>query len=244
MKLSRIAIPLVVALIAGVLGYMKSADNNKTTTLSPEEQFDAALATMPSFQVLKEQEPQFWVQMRTRAMALQKEGKTEQQIIDIIQPQILQKQVARLQQAPDDQVVLYMKVNMEQTAAVQKVSDDSCYRFLFPAVKGGVNPMRILPQEMLRYRMNVDANMMRSAYGPNTHTVTQQERDQALEDLRPVVAQLAQKYGQDMEIMSQPEKGVGKEKVTCDIVRDLWAGVLALPEAKAAGIVRYTSSEM
>ena len=243
MKLSRLAIPLIVVVVAAVLGFMKGADN-KTATLSPEEQFDAALANMPSFQVLKEQEPQFWVQMRTKAMAMQKEGKTEQQIIDLIQPEILHKQVSRLQQAPDDQVVLYMKVNMEQTAAIQKISDDNCFRFLFPTVKGGINPVRILSPERVRYRMTVDANMMRSAYGANKHTVTPQEREQALADLRPVVMHMTQKYGQDMEIMAQPEKGVGKEKLTCDMVRDLWDAVLALPEAKAAGIVRYTSDEL
>jgi hypothetical protein len=62
--------------------------------------------------------------------ALQKAGEPEQQIIDTIQPQILHLQMSRLQNAPDANVVNYMTINMEQTAAIQKVSDDACFRLL------------------------------------------------------------------------------------------------------------------
>jgi hypothetical protein len=55
-----------------------------------------------------------------------------------------------------------MKVNMEQTAAIQKVSDDACFRFIYPAVKGGVNPMRVLDKPMMARRMQADADMMRA----------------------------------------------------------------------------------
>ena len=118
-----------------------------------EQQFDAALLQMPTFQVLKEQEPTFWIHLRTQALQLKNEGKTEQQIIDTIQPQVLQIQMSRLQQAPDSNVVDYMKINLEQIAAVQKKGDDECFRFLFPQVKGGINPMRFISQDILKRRM-------------------------------------------------------------------------------------------
>lgn len=73
--------------------------------------------------------------------------------------------MSRLQNAPDASVVNYMTINMEQTAAIQKVSDDACFRFLYPAVKGGVNPMRMLDKELMARRMQADADMMRAAYG-------------------------------------------------------------------------------
>ncbi|MFA1645438.1 MAG: topoisomerase II, partial [Enterobacteriaceae bacterium] len=109
-----------------------------------EQQLDTALGSMPVWQVIKEQDPAFRKKVQDEMIALQKAGKNEQQIIDTIQPQILHLQMARLQNAPDVNVVEYMKINMEQTAAMQKVSDDSCFRFLYPEVKGGVNPMRLL----------------------------------------------------------------------------------------------------
>ena len=37
--------------------------------------------------------------------------------------------MARLQQAPDANVIEYMKINLEQIAAVAKVGNDECFRF-------------------------------------------------------------------------------------------------------------------
>lgn len=228
------------AVLAGIISFMAFAwIAHRSPAKTDDEQFDAIVSTMPTYQVLKEQEPQLWDSIRTRALTMQKEGKTEQQIVDAIQPQVLNLQMQRLQTAPDENVVAYMKINMEQTAAVQKVSDDDCYRFLFPDVKGGINPMRILSQEMFNRRMEIDAAMMRAAMGPNKHTVTPQEREHAQQDIQPIAQQMSKKYGQDLSIMSNPASGVGKEKITCNIVQDLWNSVLTLPQDKAAGVIRF-----
>lgn len=208
---------------------------------SGESQMDVAfraISSMPTYQVLREQEPQLLETIRTTAKNMEKEGKTPQQIIDYIQPQIIGVQMMRLQNAPDENVIAYMQINMEQTAAIQKVSDDNCFRFLFPAVKGGINPAKILPGDFLMKRMNIDAAMMRAAYGVNRHTVTDKERQDAQQHLQPIIAVLVKKYGQDIEIMPDPRKGVGKEKVTCDMVQDLWSNVLTLPQDQAAGMIR------
>lgn len=207
------------------------------------QQFDAVMSKMPTFQVLKEQEPAFWQQLRSQALQMERDGKTEQQIIDAIQPQVLRIQMLRLQQAPDRDVVDYMKVNMEQIAAVQKKGDDECFRFLFPAVKGGINPVRVIPQEILTRRIETDVRMMRAAYGPDKHTVTEDEKQQATQDLQHIVPALVQQYGQDIQIMADPLKGVGKEKITCDMAQALWSQVLELPQKNAAGVIRLSLSE-
>ena len=233
---SAIIVIAVVAWGYGYRNYLAPLLENRS-----ESQFDAAfrsMDSMPTYQVLREQEPALLEKIRTTAKKMQKEGKTEQQIIDYIQPEVLGVQLARLQNATDEHVIAYMRINMEQTAAIQKVSDDDCFRFLFPAVKGGINPMKILPRDFLINRMNIDAAMMRSAYGANRHTVTDKERQDAQQRIQPVVAGLVKKYGQDIEIMPDPNKGIGKEKVACNIVQDLWNNVLTLPQDQAAGIIR------
>lgn len=83
---------------------------------------------------------------------MKKAGSSEQQVIDAIQPQILQLQMARLQQAPDANVIEYMKINLEQIAAVAKIGDDECFRFLFPAVKGGLTRHVWFLQEIMNRR--------------------------------------------------------------------------------------------
>ncbi|MBZ0057811.1 topoisomerase II [Leclercia barmai] len=233
----RIAIAVVVGMVAAGWFYRDNAP-------STEQQLDTALSSMPVWQVIKEQEPAFRKQVQDEMLALQKAGKNEQQIIDTLQPKILHLQMARLQTAPDANVVAYMRLNMEQTAAMQKVSDDSCFRFLYPEVKGGVNPMRLLDKDLMQRRMQADVDMMRAAVGPDKHTVTPQEIKQAETDVVPIVQKLTTKYGDDIELLQAPQKGQGKEKQSCDLVQDLWNNVLALPEPKAAGLIRYAVSDL
>lgn len=233
----RIAIAVVLGMVAAGWIYRDKSPNT-------EQQLDTALSSMPVWQVIKEQEPEFRKKVQDEMLALQKAGKNEQQIIDTVQPKILHLQMARLQNAPDANVVEYMKINMEQTAAMQKVSDDSCYRFLYPEVKGGVNPMRLLDKDLMQRRMQADVDMMRAAAGPDKHTVTPQEIQQAETDVVPIIQKLSGKYGDDIELLQMPQKGKGKEKQSCDLVQDLWNNVLALPEPNAAGLIRYAVSDL
>lgn len=207
----RIAIAVVLGMVAAGWIYRDKAPNT-------EQQLDTALNSMPVWQVIKEQEPEFRKKVQDEMLALQKAGKNEQQIIDTVQPKILHLQMARLQNAPDANVVEYMKINMEQTAAMQKVSDDSCYRFLYLEVKGGVNPMRLLDKDLMQRRMQADVDMMRAAAGPDKHTVTPQEIQQAETDVVPIIQKLTGKYGDDIELLQMPQKGKGKEKQSCDLV--------------------------
>lgn len=211
---------------------------NNLTAKNYAEKIDEAIENMPIYKVIKEQDPQLFTSVRTQMLAMRKEGKSEQQFIDAIQPLILAIQRRKLQSAPDDQVVAVMKANMKQVAEVQKISDDACYRFIFPEVKGGINPTKILSREMLMERINTDAMMMRSAYGPGKHSVTDQERQNALSTIQSVAQQLLPKYGQDFTIMSDPLKGLGKEKIACELVQDVWNTLMQLPEDKAAGAIR------
>lgn len=213
--------------------------------LTETQKFEKAMLSMPVYQVLKEQEPALWTKILSQSAQMKEAGKSEQQIIDTIQPQILQIQMARLQQAPDANVIEYMKINLEQIAAVAKVGDDECFRFLFPAVKGGINPVRIIPQTIMSRRMESDMSMMRAAYGPEKHTVTAEEKQLALQDLQTITPELVQRYGPDIQIMADPSKGVGNEKAGCAMVQDLWTQVLKLPTARAAGVIRLAlSAEM
>ncbi|TKK17696.1 topoisomerase II [Enterobacter cancerogenus] len=232
---------VVVVVVAAAVAFWVFFDKQQQ---SAEQQLNATLNEMPAWQVIKEQEPVLHQRILDQIAALQKAGEPEQQIIDTIQPQILHLQMRRLQNAPDASVVNYMTINMEQTAAIQKVSDDACFRFLYPAVKGGINPMRMLDKEMMSRRMQADADMMRAAYGKNHHTVTQAERETAVADVRPIMKDLADKYGEDIQLLQMPEKAAGKEKLSCDMVQEMWAKVLALPEQKAAGVIRLAVSEL
>lgn len=235
--------PIVaVAVISAAVAFWVYYDKQRLQN-TPEHRLDTVLNAMPSWQVLKEQDPRFVTRIREQILTMHKAGESEQEIIDVVQPQILELQMSRLQYAPDANAVAWMTINMEQTAAIQKVSDDACFRFLFPAVKGGVNPMRVLDRDMMQRRMQADAEMMRAGWGKDRHNVTPEEHAAAVEDVRPIMQALSSKYGKDIQLLVMPENAVGKEKLTCEMVQAMWGKVLALPEQKAAGVIRMAVTE-
>lgn len=61
--------------------------------------------------------------------------------------------------------------------------------------------------------------------------MTAQERDTAVADVRPIMKELAAKYGEDIQLLQMPDKATGKEKLSCDMVQEMWAKVLQLPES-------------
>jgi len=232
-----------VAVISAAVAFWVYYDKQRLQN-TPEHRLDTTLNAMPSWQVLKEQDPRFVTRIREQILTMQKAGDSEQDIIDVVQPQILSLQMSRLQYAPDANAVAYMKINMEQTAAIQKVSDDACFRFLFPGVKGGINPMRVLDKNMMQRRMQADAEMMRAGWSNDRHTVTPEEHAAAVEDVRPIMQELTVQYGKDIRLLVMPENAVGKEKLTCEMVQAMWGKVLKLPEQKAARVIRMAVTEL
>ncbi|CAM8675068.1 topoisomerase II [Leclercia sp. M-A074-M] len=236
--------PIVaVAVISAAVAFWVYYDKQRLQN-TPDHRLDTTLNAMPSWQVLKEQDPRFVTRIREQILTMQKAGDSEQDIIDVVQPQILSLQMSRLQYAPDANAVAYMKINMEQTAAIQKVSDDACFRFLFPGVKGGINPMRVLDKDMMQRRMQADAEMMRAGWSNDRHTVTPEEHAAAVEDVRPIMQELTVQYGKDIRLLVMPENAVGKEKLTCEMVQAMWGKVLKLPEQKAARVIRMAVTEL
>jgi len=232
-----------VAVISAAVAFWVYYDKQRLQN-TPEHRLDTTLNAMPSWQVLKEQDPRFVTRIREQILTMQKAGDSEQDIIDVVQPQILSLQMSRLQYAPDANAVAYMKINMEQTAAIQKVSDDACFRFLFPGVKGGINPMRVLDKDMMQRRMQADAEMMRAGWSNDRHTVTPEEHAAAVEDVRPIMQELTIQYGKDIRLLVMPENAVGKEKLTCEMTQAMWGKVLKLPEQKAARVIRMAVTEL
>ena len=73
--------------------------------------------------------------------------------------------------------------------------------------------------------------------------MTPAEREAAVEDVRPIMKELADKYGEDIQLLQMPEKAAGKRSSPAIWCRR-WAKVLALPEQKAARVIRLAVSEL
>ncbi|EKY3120546.1 hypothetical protein SMY46_000338 [Cronobacter turicensis] len=238
-KLAAVAIFVVGIVLWNIadIAWLKSGNT------SPEQGFDEAFNSMPLYKLIKENDPAFYARMRGQALEMAKQGKTQQDIIDTMQANMAELEMQRIQFAPDDDVVAYMRVNMKQTREMQQHSDDACFRFLMPQVKGGVNPIQMLSKEVIAERMDVEMKLLSASYGPNTHKVTPEEQKLAEETLAPIGQSLAAKYGDTIEVFTDPQKGVGQEKQVCNMVQELWHNVLALPPEKAGPAIRVSMQQ-
>lgn len=204
--------------------------------------FEATMSRIPLYRAILDHDPATAQQLRDQVVAMERQGRSEQEKIDAIQQQILRISMQRLQQTPDPEAVAYMRANMEMTAALQKHGDEICFRYLFPAVKGGVNPVRYLTQDQIDSRMAADADMYNASWGANKHSVSEAEREQAHRDLQPILLRMNERYGADLDLMAHPEKAQGKEGLLCNMVQGLWQEVFSLPQGSAAGVIRYSVS--
>ncbi len=83
---------VIVAVLAAAVACWVYYDKQRMQQ-TPEHQLDTTLNSMPAWQVLKEQDPAFQQRIRAQILDMQKEGNSEQQIIDVVQPQILHLQL-------------------------------------------------------------------------------------------------------------------------------------------------------
>lgn len=216
-KLAAVAIFVVGIVLWNIadIAWLRNANT------SPEQGFDEVFNSMPLYKLIKEKDPAFYARLRGQALEMAKQGKTQQDIIDAMQANMAELEMQRIQFAPDEDVIAYMRVNMEQTREMQQHSDDACFRFLMPQVKGGVNPVQMLSKDVIAKRMDVETKLLSASYSQNAHKVTPQEQKMAEETLAPIGQSLAAKYGDTIEVFTDPQKGVGQEKQVCNMVQDL-----------------------
>ncbi|AFJ48553.1 hypothetical protein [Shimwellia blattae] len=235
-RFSALAITLVVVVGGAVMLHRPQPQNDVAPAVVGAESPD----TTPLYQAIRQHEPAVWLQLQRQIDAMHQGGQEEQARIDALQQQVLRISVQRLQLAPDTETVNYMRANMAQTAQLQKLGAETCFRFLYPEVRGGINPVQLLTREQIAQRMDADVAMYNASFGPRQHQVTPGEREQAHRDIQPIVRNMMAQYGEDFALLAEPHKASGKEMAMCNMVQDLWRQVFALPEKNAAGVIRYS----
>ena len=203
---------------------------------------ESAIQKLPLFQLIEEYEPQKYIRLKEKMIVVAKQHLSEQAMIDAIQPDMLSFQRERMQFSTDPWVVNVIRLNIEQIETVQRVSSDKCFKLLFPEIKGGINPLHYLSKDFLKRRIATDTEMMRSSYSQNRHVITDKEKDKAKENIKSVANFLFLKYGDDLKIIDQPIKGIGKENIACELVKTMWEKVISFPEEEAAGLARFILS--
>ena len=205
---------------------------------SEEQKIDQALAALPLYNTIKSQEPALYDQIRSNILNMRKEGKSQQDAIDTVKPMVSVLLSQRITHAPDANVNDAMQVNLEEMQTLQARKDGSCFKFLYPQVSGGVNTAQVLPPALFQKDLNTMNDLLLATGSGQTVLPEPVSAEKVVQMMAPVREALASMYGEQLQMFSDLTKpDVDREKV-CEISVSLYSGILALPPADSAAILR------
>jgi hypothetical protein len=202
------------------------------------EGLDSQLLRVPVFVALKTYESATYDQLAARMRAELQHGRSKAELRGSIFP-ILQELINRkLPYASDTALLRFVTIAMDEMAALYALSPDLCYDYLFPAP--GAAPFdrtKYIVDELLQKQLSVMADIVRSAAEQKN---TPPRSEQVEQQRAAVYRGLVQRHG-DAAVRKLANARVaqdGQDEV-CRLTYDLYAGILQLPDAEAARLLRY-----
>lgn len=202
------------------------------------QEIDQALSVLPIYSTIKAQEPVLYSQIRNTILQLKKEGKSQQEAIDGVKPMVSELLSRRMNTAPDANVIAAMQVSLEEMQALQARNDGSCFKFLYPQIKGGVNTAQVLPPELFKKDLNTMNTLLLASGSNQTAPPTVVNREKANALMVPVRQALQQKYGEELDMFRDLSAATVDHAKVCEISITLYSGILALPPQDSAAVLR------
>lgn len=237
-KINKVVASIIFIIVIALmnLGYGKfySAKNN---TKNDRAEIETALQKIPLFQTFKEQDPFAYVQFKEGFIALIRQGKSQQEIIDLMQVESMKLISQRVSYAPDSNVINMANDALEEMVYLEKNKNDQCFKYLFPYISGGINTTKVLPPELLQQDLNTKNELFIASY--HTPIIADEQANRlANEDLAPIYDQMVKVYGDDVQMLANPESpNIDRQKV-CQMAIKFYGEILLLPQDKAARILR------
>ena len=201
-------------------GNVINTQYHKARERERETLFTSAMKNSRLWPVLLEYEPALAANLQAQVLELLKEGTSEQRAVGAIEPQLFALKRQRLQFAPDESALAWMReimVGVEGNACLDK--------------NNSVGTVQTKDAEF---------SMLRASWGPDKHIVTREERQNAERDMESLASKLLEKYGDDVQLLSQPEKAQGQQALYCAMSRDFFNTMLELPKPRAAALFRLS----
>jgi len=227
-----VTVVLFMALFAWAKGTI-IADHREQAALA---EFETLLAGNPAYKSIQEFAPETLTEVRSYLKtavsenhdSLSAETNTRQIIASVI--------ASRLPKASDAAILNTIQLTVDQMISLGERGDDSCFRFLFPHVDGGIRALNVFSQEL----MDRDYESTRLILSTYDDTREIPAEGHAMEVLNPVYAALIQKYGQEAvaEMADVTADGVDKSRI-CSISIDLYAMILARGDEDAVTALRW-----
>lgn len=223
---------LVLLLIAGEFVAYKYVTPRVQAAIS-----GPSLADMPLYRAIRKYEPAMYGRLDRDFKAAVKSGKRDQFMQTALTEvgQLAQRHMAA---ASNESVHDLMKHAIVQLRELQRKPGDACFRFLFPQVSGPAD-LSLLPKSMVDANAVYFEDVLVSAF---EHPQPPPSASESRKTLEPILQSMAQTYGQDLQMLSNPGGSELDRRRICEISVDLYDQILHLPKEQGAGVLRFMIS--
>lgn len=224
---------LLTIIMLGAIGYHFYTPATDSRQLA-QQQALAQFSALPGYRLLKQQEPQLWQEVRESFVHSLAAGHSQQQAIGEVRGQLTELVNLRIVKADDNAVTNYIAVAVQEMQALNKISAESCYRFLYPQVSGGINIGLLLSPQMNQADQDALEQLFLHSQGGD------RKRDTAAAHnaLNGVVKRLYPHWGSELQQLNQPEDLATDHQKLCVMSIDLYRTILKLPQPEAANLIR------
>lgn len=192
------------------------------------------LAQTPGYRVLQTQEPALWQLLVQELQHKLRLGESPQQATGELRGWLADIINQRLMRAPDGAVVSYIRVSVNEMQALGRHDPQLCFRFLYPQVSGGINLVKTLPPALNAQDAAATEQLLLASRGADLPV----DQPQAQQDLQRIVATLYKKWGDNLQQLNMPADTAVDRSSMCAMSIDLYSAILALPDKRAANLLR------
>ncbi len=227
-----ITVVLFMALFAWAKGTI-IADHKEQAALT---QFELLVAENPAYESMQEFAPEAVSEVRNYLKVAVSENHdslvAETNIRQIVAGVI----ASRLPKASDAAILNAAQLTVDQMTSLGERGDDSCFKFLFPHVDGGISALSVFSQEQME-KDYASTRLILSTFDDTREIPSESD---AMVVLNPVYGALFQKYGQEgvAEIADVTADGIDKSRI-CAFSIDLYEMILARGDEDAVIALRW-----
>jgi hypothetical protein len=195
----------------------------------------AELLRQPVYQLLAQHEPATFQRLTERYADVGRGQLNPAEFVNMANAQLSEVATRRLAHASDAAVLALLNDMVRNARSLERRSDDSCFRFLFPHVSGPPDLAGSIDAAAQARTFAVIAEVLRTA------AETPQplpEGGMVADNLASVVNATFAEHGSDAQMIARAdEAGVDRRKV-CAMTLSLYERILARPPADASALIR------
>jgi hypothetical protein len=200
-------------------------------------QVEAKLLEMPAYRAMQQFEPDSYKRILTALETGIANKQPLEQMWSATRPVVSEVTAKRLPHASDAVIIKFAGHVVAATMLLHSKGSNACFSYINPAPGEALDFTALLGKDVARQELDLVAEIITSAAGNTRPPVPAAAAEP---DIEILIAKLAQKYSEaelsGLQNLSAPD--LDKRKY-CQIIADLYAEAIALPEPRNSRLVRY-----